>query len=81
MLGSKYDPHVAFWGINLIGLIRYGSEVENYLEVYLKTPGLSKSDVARALLARGNARKLGGEKLLAKAEQGNNRCSPLPSTL
>ncbi|KAF8991309.1 hypothetical protein BDQ17DRAFT_1255018 [Cyathus striatus] len=48
---------------------QYGQEVENYLEVYLRTPGLPKEDVARALLARGKARKLGGERLLAKAEQ------------
>lgn len=50
--------------------IRYGAEVENYLEVYLRTPGLSKPDIARALLARGSARKQGGERLLAKADQG-----------
>lgn len=49
---------------------RYGAQVENYLEVYLKTPGLSKSEITKALLARGTARKRGGEKLLAKAEQG-----------
>jgi len=49
---------------------RYGPEVESYLEVYLKTPGLSKEDIAKALLARGNARKQGGEKLLAMAQQG-----------
>lgn len=49
---------------------RYGEQVENYLEVYLRTPGLSKDNVAKALLARGNARKAAGEKLLAKAQQG-----------
>ena len=48
---------------------RYGDEVENYLDVYLRTPGLEKKDVARALLARGNARKTAGEKLLARAQQ------------
>ncbi|KAI0742948.1 hypothetical protein C8Q80DRAFT_943720 [Daedaleopsis nitida] len=48
---------------------RYGDEVENYLEVYLRTPGLERQDVARALLARGNARKMAGERLLAKAQQ------------
>ncbi|CDO77493.1 hypothetical protein BN946_scf184902.g27 [Trametes cinnabarina] len=48
---------------------RYGDEVENYLDVYLRTPGLDKRDVARALLARGNARKTAGEKLLARAQQ------------
>ena len=51
-------------------LFRYGAEVENYLEVYLKTPGLSNSDVTRALLARGRARKQGGETLIAKADHG-----------
>lgn len=50
--------------------IRYGQEVENYLEVYLKTPGLGKEDISKALLARGNARKEGGEKLLDKAREG-----------
>ncbi|KAF8800399.1 hypothetical protein BYT27DRAFT_7175403 [Phlegmacium glaucopus] len=53
----------------LIEAGQYGAEVENYLEVYLRTPGLSKSDVARALLARGSARKQGGERLLSKADQ------------
>lgn len=48
---------------------RYGDEVENYLDVYLRTPGLEKKDVARALLARGNARKMAGDKLLARAQQ------------
>ncbi|KAI0354203.1 hypothetical protein OH77DRAFT_517571 [Trametes cingulata] len=48
---------------------RYGEEVENYLDVYLRTPGLEKQDIARALLARGNARKTAGDKLLARAQQ------------
>ncbi|KAF4586299.1 hypothetical protein EYR40_010307 [Pleurotus pulmonarius] len=47
----------------------YGSEVENYLEVYLRTPNLPNEDVAKALVARGNARKATGEKLLIKAQQ------------
>lgn len=51
-------------------MIRYGTQVENYLEVYLRTPNLPKADVMRALLARANARKMGGEKLLARAQQG-----------
>lgn len=55
---------------NLSHFIRYGVEVENYLEVYLKTPGLSKSEITKALLARATARKQGGEKLLARADQG-----------
>ncbi|KAF5376699.1 hypothetical protein D9615_007860 [Tricholomella constricta] len=53
----------------LIQAGRYGPEVENYIDVYLKTPNLPKADIARALLARGNARKSGGESLLAKAQQ------------
>ncbi|KAF9529918.1 hypothetical protein CPB83DRAFT_851811 [Crepidotus variabilis] len=53
----------------LIEAGQYGDEVENYFEVYLKTPGLPREDVARALLARGNARQHIGEKLLAKAQQ------------
>ncbi|KAG6864419.1 hypothetical protein C0991_009632 [Blastosporella zonata] len=53
----------------LIQAGRYGPEVENYLEVYLKTPNLPNVDIARALLARGNARKAGGDSLLAKAQQ------------
>jgi len=44
--------------------------VENYLEVYLRTPGLAKEDISKALLARGNARKEGGERLLEKAHEG-----------
>ncbi|KAG7441240.1 uncharacterized protein BT62DRAFT_908730 [Guyanagaster necrorhizus] len=48
---------------------QYGDDVENYLEVYLKTPNLPREDVARALLARGKARKLAGDKLLEKAHQ------------
>ncbi|KAF8900469.1 hypothetical protein CPB84DRAFT_1815399 [Gymnopilus junonius] len=53
----------------LIDAGQYGPDVENYLEVYLKTPGLSKEDMTKALLARGNARRRGGEKLLAKAQE------------
>ncbi|PCH43202.1 hypothetical protein WOLCODRAFT_103209 [Wolfiporia cocos MD-104 SS10] len=55
--------------LSLIEAGRYGDDVENYLEIYLKTPGLPTSDVTKALLARGNARKLAGEKLLVKAQQ------------
>ncbi|KAG7087801.1 hypothetical protein E1B28_013742 [Marasmius oreades] len=47
---------------------QYGDQVETFLEVYLKTPNLDKADVARALLARGNARKDSGERLIAKAK-------------
>jgi hypothetical protein len=44
--------------------------VENFLDVYLRTPDLSKRDLARALLVRGKARKSAGEILIAKAQQG-----------
>ncbi|KAJ3478900.1 hypothetical protein NLI96_g9437 [Meripilus lineatus] len=57
---------------NALALIeagRYGDQVENYIDVYLRTPGLPKQDMAKALIARGNARKLAGERLLAKAQQ------------
>ncbi|KAI0077022.1 hypothetical protein K474DRAFT_1662280 [Panus rudis PR-1116 ss-1] len=57
---------------NALALIeagQFGEQVENYLEVYLRTPGLEKNDISRALLARGNARKTAGERLLAKAQQ------------
>ena len=54
----------------LIFYFRYGAEVESYLEVFLKTPGLPKTDVARAYVARGSARRAAGEKLLLKAQQG-----------
>lgn len=55
--------------LTAVAIYSYGDEVENYLDVYLRTPGLEKQDVARALLARGNARKMAGERLLAKAQQ------------
>ncbi|TCD62325.1 hypothetical protein EIP91_007065 [Steccherinum ochraceum] len=57
---------------NALALIEageYGEQVENYMEVYLRTPGLPREDVAKALLARGNARKAAGDKLLSKAQQ------------
>ncbi|KAF9033130.1 hypothetical protein BJ165DRAFT_1515789 [Panaeolus papilionaceus] len=53
----------------LIDAGQYGAEVEKYLEVYLRTPGLPREDVTRALIARGNARKQGGERLLGMAQQ------------
>ncbi|KAJ7123748.1 hypothetical protein C8R44DRAFT_831289 [Mycena epipterygia] len=55
--------------LSLINAGQYGTEVENYMEVYLRTPDLPRNDVVKALLARGNARKTGGENLIAKAEQ------------
>lgn len=36
----------------------------------MKTPSLPKKDMARALLARGNARKAAGDRLLVKANLG-----------
>ena len=68
-------PLLLFWIPSLISF-RYGAEVENYLEVYLRTPGLSNSDITRALLARGSARKRGGESLLVKAEHGTYHSPP-----
>lgn len=56
--------------LGLIDAGQYGDQVESYLEVYLKTPGLRKENVSKALLARGKARKSAGEKLVAKAHQG-----------
>ncbi|KAJ7457063.1 hypothetical protein FB451DRAFT_1275829 [Mycena latifolia] len=53
----------------LIKAGQYGADVESYMEVYLRTPDLPRNDVVKALLARGNARKAGGENLMAKAEQ------------
>ncbi|CAK5271213.1 unnamed protein product, partial [Mycena citricolor] len=55
--------------LTLIHSGQYGVEVENYLEVYLKTPDLPRTDVVKALLARGKARKAAGEELVEKAEQ------------
>ena len=49
---------------------RYGDSVEEYLDVYLRTPDLPKDDVARALVARGRARKGAGQKLLLMASRG-----------
>ncbi|KAJ3559048.1 hypothetical protein NP233_g11361 [Leucocoprinus birnbaumii] len=55
--------------LSLIDAGRYGDDVERYLEVYLKTPNLPKSKVAQALLARANARKAFGDRLLAQAHE------------
>ena len=49
---------------------RYGKDVESCLDVYLKIPGLPEEDMAKALFARGNARKNSGEQLFVKAQQG-----------
>ncbi|KAJ3912034.1 hypothetical protein F5877DRAFT_54605 [Lentinula edodes] len=53
----------------LIAVGQYGAQVENYFDVYLRTPNLPVEDVVRALVARGKARKAEGECLLAKAQQ------------
>lgn len=50
---------------------RYGDDVERYLDVYLKTPNLPKPSIAKALLARANARKACGDRLLTQAHQGH----------
>ncbi|EKM74787.1 hypothetical protein AGABI1DRAFT_132904 [Agaricus bisporus var. burnettii JB137-S8] len=55
--------------LSLIDAGRYGAEVEKYLDVYLKTPDLPKTQVAQALLARANARKAAGDELLTQAHQ------------
>ena len=52
---------------------RYGDKVEEFLEVYLKTPGLPQEDVTKALLARGAARRAAGERLMVKAQQGTHK--------
>ena len=60
-------------------MTRYGEQVEQYIDVYLRTPGLAKEDIAKALLARGNARRMSGERLLVKAQQGASSLPILPS--
>jgi hypothetical protein len=49
---------------------RYGGVAEDYLDVYLRTPDLPKDDIARALVARGRARKGAGQRLLLMASRG-----------
>jgi len=49
---------------------RYGGVVEDYLDVYLRTPNLPKDDIVRALVARGRARKGAGQRLLLMASCG-----------
>lgn len=73
-LGALPPSHKASFllstALSLINSGKYGEDVEKYLEVYLKTPGLAKEDVKRVLIERGKARKQGGEQLLEKAKQG-----------
>lgn len=54
---------------------RYGEEVEHYLDVYLRTESVPSEGVARALVARGKARREAGQRLLVCAERGE---SPSP---
>ncbi|KAH9993095.1 hypothetical protein BJV77DRAFT_1000192 [Russula vinacea] len=55
--------------LTLLEAGQYGGVVEDYLDVYLRTPDLPKDDVARALVARGRARKGAGQKLLLMASR------------
>jgi hypothetical protein len=50
---------------------RYGHIVDEYLDVYLRTPDLPKDDTARALVARGRARKSAGQQLFLMASRGS----------
>jgi len=49
--------------VNLQRIIGYEEEVENYM-------GVIKRGCSKGVFSRGNARKISGERLLAKAEQG-----------
>ncbi|KAH9953480.1 hypothetical protein BC827DRAFT_1146062 [Russula dissimulans] len=53
--------------LTLLEAGQYGSVVEDYLDVYLRTPGLPKDDLAKALIARGRARRGAAQKLLMMA--------------
>ncbi|KAI0920644.1 hypothetical protein AcW1_002327 [Taiwanofungus camphoratus] len=55
--------------LSLIEAGKYGGEVESFLDVCMRTPSLAKTDMVRALLARGNARRAAGERLLLQAQQ------------
>ncbi|KAI0309909.1 hypothetical protein OF83DRAFT_1253057 [Amylostereum chailletii] len=55
--------------LSLIQSGRYDHQVEEYLDTYLRTPGLPQDDVAKALVARGKARKDAAQMLLMRAEQ------------
>ncbi|KAI9450284.1 hypothetical protein F5148DRAFT_1277868 [Russula earlei] len=55
--------------LTLLETGQYGSVVEGHLDVYLRTPGLPKDDVAKALVARGRARRGAGQKLLMMASR------------
>jgi len=61
---------VVFLKLQLTLTCRYGDQVEKFLKVYLKTPGLPQEDSTKALLARGAARRAAAERLMGKAQQG-----------
>lgn len=67
----------------MVGLtsLRYGDKVERYMDVFLRTPGISNDDIARAQLARGNARRIAAERLLAQAHQGLFRSCDVLTTI
>ena len=69
---SKRLSGCCAFGLQSLSLHRYSEEVERYFEVYLKTPGLTSDERAKALLARGNAVRRAGERLLARAQQGTD---------
>lgn len=55
--------------------------METYLNVYLKTPGLPKADVKKAMLAQRNARKSPGGRLqLDQLNRGELPCKEVSST-
>jgi len=49
---------------------RYGGVAEDYTDVYLRTPYLPKDDIAKALVARGRARRGASQRLLLLASRG-----------
>ncbi|KAJ7824192.1 hypothetical protein B0H14DRAFT_3874942 [Mycena olivaceomarginata] len=59
----------------LISAGQYGPDVENYLEVYMRTPDLPRNHVVKALLARGNAGKWAGRAYLPRPSRTSARCS------
>ncbi|KAF9784563.1 hypothetical protein BJ322DRAFT_1100263 [Thelephora terrestris] len=69
---SKQAAILLDTSLALIEAGQYGPKVEEFLEVYLNTPGLPQEDVAKALLARGAARRAAAETLMAKAQQDIN---------
>ncbi|KAI5122658.1 hypothetical protein M0805_007919 [Coniferiporia weirii] len=64
----------------LIQAGQYGDKVERYMNVFLRTPGIRNEDVTRAQLARGNARRVAAERLLAQAHQDYRAVTELDPT-